>query len=68
MNWNKEFWESIKVDLMNTNLEIDANNLLSLLESKNLCNREFLKTHCHGYDKFKDYLLGNNDGIKKNSK
>ena len=23
------------------------------------------KTHCHGYDKFKDYLLGNNDGIKK---
>ena len=39
--------------------------LAYLLESKNLCNREFLQTHCHGYDKFKDYLLGNNDGIKK---
>ena len=34
MNWNKDFWESIKVDLMNTNLDIDANNLLSILESK----------------------------------
>ena len=34
MNWSEDFWKSIKIDLMDTNLDIDINNLLSMLESK----------------------------------
>ena len=39
--------------------------LAYLLETNNQCDREFLRTRCYGYDKFKDYLLGTKDGIKK---
>ena len=39
-----------------------------VLETKNLLDRTFLEKYCHGYNNFRDYLLGKLDGIIKNPK
>jgi biotin/methionine sulfoxide reductase len=35
------------------------------LEQAGLVDRQFLVSHCVGYERFRDYLLGNSDGIAK---
>ena len=39
--------------------------LAHVLESENLLARDFLESHCVGYDRFRAYLLGETDGIAK---
>lgn len=39
--------------------------LAHTLETGDLCDREFLRSHCTGYDRFRDYLLGAADGQPK---
>ncbi len=33
--------------------------------TENLCDRRFIETHTHGFDKFEDYVLGKEDGLAK---
>jgi len=37
------------------------------LVSNDLHNTDFLESHCTGYDKFEDYLLGRSDGVAKDA-
>ena len=39
--------------------------LAYVLEQKILLDRQFLQTHCCGYEVFRDYLLGASDGQPK---
>ena len=39
--------------------------LAYVLETENLLDRQFLQTHCCGYEVFRDYLLGASDGQPK---
>ncbi|BBZ28041.1 biotin transporter BioY [Mycolicibacterium madagascariense] len=39
--------------------------LAHVLAVEGLADREFLQTHCVGYDRFERYLLGKSDGIPK---
>lgn len=39
--------------------------LAYVLESEQLVSREFLVSHCVGYDAFRNYLLGDSDGVAK---
>jgi biotin/methionine sulfoxide reductase len=39
--------------------------LAYVLEQESLLDREFLRTHCMGYDRFREYLLGHSDGVAK---
>ena len=39
--------------------------LANALVSQNLHDREFLATHCRGFEPFEDYLLGRSDGVPK---
>lgn len=39
--------------------------LAYVLETEDLLARDFLQSHCEGYDRFRDYLLGNTDGVVK---
>ena len=39
--------------------------LAYVLEQESLLDREFLRTHCVGYERFRDYLLGHSDGVAK---
>ncbi len=39
--------------------------LAYVLETENLLDRQFLRTHCTGYEAFKKYLLGIPDGVPK---
>lgn len=41
--------------------------LAYVLDTEGLANREFLHSHCVGYDRFRPYLLGETDGIPKTS-
>ena len=34
MNWKEDFWKSVRINLMDTNLNINTNNLSSILENK----------------------------------
>lgn len=36
-----------------------------ILETENLLNRGFLRSHCHGYEQVRQYLLGEGDGVPK---
>lgn len=36
-----------------------------VLETEDLADRQFLQSHCVGYDQVKDYLLGHRDGTAK---
>ena len=36
-----------------------------VLEDRKLADHEFLHSHCIGYEQFRDYLLGVNDGVAK---
>jgi anaerobic selenocysteine-containing dehydrogenase len=38
------------------------------LENKNMTEREYVKTHVYGFDKFVDYVMGKEDGIPKTPK
>ena len=40
--------------------------LAYVLETENLVSRDFLDRHCTGYDRFRHYLLGLDDGQPKN--
>lgn len=40
-------------------------SICTFLYENNLYNKEFIKKYCTGFDEFKDYFLGNNDGVKK---
>ena len=35
------------------------------LRTRVVTDREFLRTHCVGYERFRDYLLGHSDGVAK---
>ncbi|MBT6245574.1 MAG: molybdopterin-dependent oxidoreductase [Gammaproteobacteria bacterium] len=39
--------------------------LAYVLETENLTSRDFLDRHCTGYDRFRHYLLGLDDGLEK---
>jgi biotin/methionine sulfoxide reductase len=39
--------------------------LAYVLEQESLLDREFLRTHCMGYERFREYLLGHSDGVAK---
>ena len=39
--------------------------LAYVLETENLTSRDFLDRHCTGYDRFRHYLLGLDDGLAK---
>ena len=39
--------------------------LAHVLETENLLDRQFLSTHCSGYEVFRDYLLGVKDNVPK---
>jgi len=39
--------------------------LAHVLATEGLADREFLATHCTGYDRFERYLLGTDDGVPK---
>ncbi|WP_051053457.1 molybdopterin-dependent oxidoreductase [Mycolicibacterium chubuense] len=39
--------------------------LAHVLATESLADREFLATHCTGYDRFERYLLGRDDGVPK---
>lgn len=41
--------------------------LAHTLHSENLHDRDFLKTHCEGYDTFARYLTGESDGVPKDA-
>lgn len=39
--------------------------LAYVLATEGLADREFLDTHCTGYERFERYLLGHDDGVAK---
>ncbi|CAN3128492.1 Dimethyl sulfoxide/trimethylamine N-oxide reductase [Mycobacterium sp. smrl_JER01] len=39
--------------------------LAHVLATENLADRDFLATHCTGYERFERYLLGTDDGVPK---
>ncbi len=39
--------------------------LAYVLEHEALVNRDFLRSHCVGYERFREYLLGTSDGVAK---
>ncbi|MGD9619237.1 MAG: molybdopterin-dependent oxidoreductase [Mycolicibacterium sp.] len=39
--------------------------LAYVLAAEGLADKEFLSTHCTGYERFEEYLLGVNDGVPK---
>ena len=42
--------------------------LAYVLEHEALLDRDFLRTHCVGYERFREYLLGLSDGVAKTPK
>ena len=68
---NMEADKLVKADWIKIRPGTDTAFMLALayiLETENICDNAFLKKYCSGYDVFKDYLLGNKDGVKKNPK
>ena len=41
--------------------------LAHVLATEGLADRDFLDTHCVGYDRFERYLLGTDDGVPSSS-
>lgn len=67
---SEDAWEGLGAEWIPVRPNSDMALMLGLafvIESEGLLDRDFLQTHTSGYERFRAYLLGESDGVKKDA-
>lgn len=67
---SEDAWEGLEAEWIPVRPNTDTALMLGLaftLETEGLLDRDFLRTHACGYERFRAYLLGESDGVRKDA-